>query len=108
MKEYAKITLGETEYKLRFTAGVLIDIEEELGMPISRLDKNMSFTQTAIFIKNAIMKEDGSKVTNEEWKTMVYDLDVSEMFSALDSSLAEIQGKKVEQEPGGDEEPKNQ
>lgn len=99
MKKDTKITLGENEYKVRMTVGVLIDIEEELGTPLTQLSGDISIKQATVFLRHAARKLDGSRIADEEWQDLLYEVEPKQMFDTLGGIMAEI-NPKTEEETG--------
>ena len=103
MKKHTRITLNDTEYKIRMTVGVLIDIEEELGIPLTQIGNNISIKDATIFLKKAVRKLDNTRISDKEWKELMYEVDVKEVFGSLGDAL-----KDINPDPSGcDEETKN-
>lgn len=102
MKKDSKITLGENEYKVRMTVGVLIDIEDELGKPLTQLSEDISIKQATVFLRHAARKLDGTRIANNEWKDLLYEVEPKQMFDTLGSIMSEI-NPKTEEETGKNE-----
>ena len=98
MKQNKTIKLGENEYKVRMSVGVLIDIEDELGKPLTQLSNEISIKQATVFLKHAARKLDGSRIPEDEWKALIYEIDVAEMFVTLGEIMQDLNPKKGEGE----------
>ena len=98
MKPSIKITLNGKEYRLRMTIRALINIEEELGVPISQIPSNVSIKQACIFIKAALRKSDGMPVSAAEWDDILDDVDVADLMGAMQTLVSEIGSEGGESE----------
>lgn len=96
MKESIKITLNGTEYRLRMTIRALINIEEELGCPISQIPSNVSIKQACIFIKAALRDADNKPVSGEAWDRILDEVEVSDLMRAMQTMIGEIGGESGE------------
>ncbi len=98
MKPSIKITLNGKEYRLRMTIRALINIEDELGVPISQIPSNVSIKQACIFIKAALRKPDGMPVSTAEWDDILDNVDVTDLMDAMQTLVSEIGGEGGESE----------
>ena len=98
MKPSIKITLNGKEYRLRMTIRALINIEEELGVPISQIPSNVSIKQACIFIKAALRGDNDKPISAAEWDEILDNVDVADLMGAMQTLVSEIGGEGGESE----------
>ena len=98
MKPSIKIVLNGKEYRLRMTIRALINIEDELGVPISQIPSNVSIKQACIFIKAALRDEHDKPVSKEEWEEILDNVDVADLMGAMQTLVSEIGSEGGESE----------
>ena len=102
MKPDIKINLNGREYCLRMTVRSLINIEEELGKPITQMGNDISIKSAATFVRHALRTPDNKPVPQAEWDAILDEVDVSELFDAM-SSMMDTLNPKEEEAPGKNE-----
>ena len=100
MKRDIKITLNGKEYRARMTVGAMIDIEDEIGIPLTQIrDDTISVKLASTIFKNVIRKEDGKReFTDDEWSELMFYVEPAELFDALGTVMNQINKKSEEEE----------
>lgn len=83
MKPDIKIKLNDKEYRLRNTLRAMIDIEDEIGIPITQVKDDIGVSMVSVFIKHTIRNAEGEKVTPEQWDALTEEIDALEIFEAF-------------------------
>jgi len=95
MKPVIHIFLAGTEYRLRPTVRNLINIEEELGKPLSQLSANIGVKEAAVFVKNTITDVNEKRPTPDEWDRILDECELSELISAVEKIVGTLAPKKT-------------
>lgn len=73
----ATLTVGDKKYTLRLTLGAMADIEDALGVPISKIGEKMQepSIKDLISVVKAFIHAGGSEITDEEMRGWSIGLD---------------------------------
>lgn len=94
MKPDIKIKLDGKEYRLRMNLKAMINIEDELGVPITRITNDVGVKQICVFVKHSIRDTDGKRISAETWDEMTDEIGVDEIFDAFGKIMDADKGKK--------------
>jgi len=86
------------DYRFRMSLQAGMDIEAKLGMPISKIGKDMSMDQINTIARQTIRSDEGAKIKEEEWSGIVDNL------SFVDAAMiiSEVMGVNMPKSKGGD------
>lgn len=94
MRPDIPVFLGGEKYNLRPTIKALIDIENEIGQPISAIGSQIGIKTACIFVKNTIRTTDGDRLTPQEWDHVLDVAELDEIINAVTEIVKEIAPNK--------------
>jgi hypothetical protein len=95
MKPDTVRVINGKEYRFRLSLRASIDIETELGHPLTELSETPSMAEVSTIVRQTVRDADGRKITNEEWDA------VDDLITIVDATdiISELMGASLPEAP---------